>query len=90
MHRTLLAMAMLASLGGCVSEQTANPRTQALQTEAMPGGAAQAQKAQALRDECSAASTGDMYRYCLEVGPEEALRNDPAMNGQGVAALKAN
>ncbi len=81
MRGSIVMLLLLTSLGGC-AVQTSGPRTQALLAEAPP--------TQELRQECSGASTGDMYRYCLEVGPEEALRNDPAMNGRSAAALKAD
>jgi hypothetical protein len=82
MRGSIVMLLLLTSLGGCAAQQASDPRTQALLAEPPP--------TEELRQECSGASTGDMYRYCLEVGPEEALRNDPAMNGRSAAALKAD
>ena len=87
MRGSIVMLLLLTSLGGCATGQTSGPRTQALLAEAPT---TDAPTTQALREECSGASTADMYRYCLEVGPEEALRHDPAMSGRSTAALKAD
>ena len=85
MRGSIVIVLLLTGLGGCATGQTSGPRAQALLTDAPT---TDAPTSQALREECSGASTADMYRYCLEVGPEEALRNDPSMNGRATA-LKA-
>jgi hypothetical protein len=42
-----------------------------------------------LESECSEATTGDMYRYCLEVGPQQAIF-EPEARSRETAALTSH
>jgi hypothetical protein len=72
-----------AALSGCATEQRS-----ALVAE--PTDAA-SPDTPSLQDKCSrVAATGDMYRYCLEVGPQQAAFGSDGAGPATAAALKAD
>jgi len=69
-----------AALSGCASEQRS-----ALLTDTPSSDPT------SLEDKCSKiAETGDMYRYCLKVGPQQAVFGTGESGSAPAAALKAN
>jgi hypothetical protein len=82
MSRSVAFVVILSAalLGGCAAEE----RSALVADDASPAPTSLEQKCSEI------AATGDMYRYCLQVGPQQAVFGVDGSNRDTTAALKVD